>query len=90
MNLVASFQIVPHFRYDERRSIAPGGAWLPDAGPTELSAGLVRYHARVLAPGPDEEAHVRNTAVETGGLLHHGGVGIQRSVVILRPRPPPG
>ena len=68
-------------RNDERWSAAPGGAWLPHAVPPWLPQGPVRHHAGVLAQGGDGAAHLRNPAVEAGGVLHHGPQGLPRGVL---------
>lgn len=38
-------------RHDERGGAAPGGAWLPHAVSTQLSARALRGDARVLEEG---------------------------------------
>lgn len=59
-------------RHDERRGVAPSGARLPHAVSAELPVTALRHYARVLAQGPAEATHLRDAAVEAGGLLHYG------------------
>lgn len=70
--------------HDQRRGAAPGGPRLPHAVPARLPARALRDHAGVLAQGPREAAHLRDAAVEAGGLLHHGGQRVQGGVGLLR------
>ena len=72
-----------YFRYDKRRSLAPGRARLPNALPAKLPCGFIRHNVGMLEQGPDEEADFRNPPVEIGRLLHHGRLGIQGSVGLL-------
>ena len=39
--------------------------------------------ANLLNPGPDEEADLRDPAVEAGGLLHHVRLRVQGSLGLL-------
>ncbi|CAK1584657.1 unnamed protein product [Parnassius mnemosyne] len=75
-------------RYDERGGAAPGGARVPHAVPAELPRRALRDHAGVLAQGPAQAAHVRDAAVEAGGLLHHGQLGVQGGLRLLSPALP--
>lgn len=56
--------------------------------PAELPRGAVRDHAGVLAQGPTQATHLRDPAVEAGGLLHHGQLRVQGGVRLLSPAIP--
>lgn len=56
--------------------------------PAELPGRALRDHDRVLAQGPAEAAHVRDVAVEAGGLLHDGQLRVQGGVRLLSPALP--
>lgn len=71
-------------RHDQRGGAASSGPRLPHAMPTRLPARTLRDHAGVLAQGPRQAAHLRDAAVEVGGLLHHGGQRVQGGVGLLR------
>lgn len=75
-------------RHDKRRGPTPSGARIPHAVSAELPRGALRDHAGVLAQGPAEKAHVRDPAVEAGGLLHHGQLRVQGGVRLLSPALP--
>ena len=83
-----NFNTIYVYRNDKRWSAAPGGAWLPHAVPSRMPHRSVWHNAGMLAQGPHEAANIRDPAVETGGLLHHGRLRVQRGVGLLRTRPP--
>lgn len=78
-----------YYRNDKCGSATPSGARIPYAQPARMSRHTLRDHAWMLAQGSDEAAHFWDSAVETGGLLYHGGFRVQGGVVLLRARPPP-
>lgn len=76
------------FRYDKCRSVTSSRTWIPYAVPARLPECTVRNNARMLAQGSDEATNLWNPSMETRRLLHHGRIRIQRSISILRSRPP--
>lgn len=78
-----------YYRNDKCGSATPSGAWIPHAQPARMSRHTLRDHAWMLAQGSDEATYLWDSAVETGGLLYHGGFRVQGGVVLLRARPPP-
>lgn len=74
-------------RNDERWSIKPSGAWISNADPAQLHTGPVWHYAGMLAQGPDATTHVRDAAVEVGGLFHIRPKWLQGSSSVLGKEP---
>ena len=66
-------------------TLPAGGARVQDAAAPVLPRPALRHHARVLAQGSRQAAHLRDSAVETGGLLHNVRLGVQGGGIFFRP-----
>lgn len=69
------------YRNDKCRGTAPSRAWLQDALSSWLPQGPLWHNAGVLAQGGDGETNIWDSAVEAGGVLHHGPQRLQRGII---------